>query len=145
MAGNPATYRLYLNVRYDILGSEVDDLVTLLVFLLTLATSWNVQTSIQLSHCGLQGHAPPSAFSCTYDVMRGEVTPIIVSEGGLQSAGGDLRDSSAARSQEDGKRRQNRPEQYPLCSIQIILALIHACILRWCFESTFVSIFALSS
>jgi len=25
VAGNPATYRIYLNVRYDILGSRVVD------------------------------------------------------------------------------------------------------------------------
>ena len=38
VAGSPATYRIYLNVRYDILGSEIVELVTLSNCSLTLAT-----------------------------------------------------------------------------------------------------------
>lgn len=47
VAGSPATYRIYLNVRYDILGSKNAQLVSRDAFELFphAGNSWNVQSS----------------------------------------------------------------------------------------------------
>lgn len=114
VAGNPATYRIYLNVRYDILGSKNAQLVSRDAF--ELCSRWATR--------GMFNPAGPlwiaTAFStrrlllhlrCSVGSMAESLLLYLSAKGVRNSpTGGGLGAPSAARSQESGKRRHIHPE-----------------------------------